>query len=100
VVHSPYKTAEKSNCGHLVVALDIEAFQPLPQFNTRMEQFIDEIKAVPLAKGFDEIYYPGEMEAKNAVRNRSEGIQFPDDTLADLKRIAAETGLGAMLPLP
>jgi len=98
-VHSPYKTAEKSNCGHLIVALDIEAFQPLAQFNTRMEQFIDEIKAVPLAKGFDEIYYPGEMEAKNAVRNRTEGIQFPDDTLADLKRIAAETGLGAMLPL-
>ncbi len=25
-VHSPYKTAEKSNCGHLMVAMNIEAF--------------------------------------------------------------------------
>ena len=99
-VHSPYKTAEKSNCGHLMIALDIEAFQPLAQFHARMEQFIAEIKSVPLAKGFDEVFYPGEMEARNDVRNRKEGIQFPEDTLADLRRIAKETGLEARLPCP
>src|SRR5688572_9164252 len=32
-VHSPYKTAEKSNCGHLMIALRIDAFQPLAQFH-------------------------------------------------------------------
>lgn len=98
-VHSPYKTAEKSNCGHLVIALNIEAFQPLAEFNARMERFIAEIKAVPLAKGFDEVFYPGEMEANNDLRNRREGILFPQDTLADLRRIARETGLEASLPL-
>jgi LDH2 family malate/lactate/ureidoglycolate dehydrogenase len=96
-VHSPYKTAEKSNCGHLVIALDIERFQPLAQFNARMEQFVAELKAVPLARGFDEVFYPGEMEANNNLRNRREGIEFPEDTLADLKRIAKETGLEARL---
>ena len=98
-VHSPYKTAEKSNCGHLMIALDIAAFQPLADFNARMERFADEIKAVPTAKGFDEVFYPGEIEARNDARNRKEGIQFPDDTLADLRRIAKETGLEAKLPL-
>jgi LDH2 family malate/lactate/ureidoglycolate dehydrogenase len=97
-VHSPYKTAEKSNCGHLMIALNIEAFQPLKEFNARMEQFADEIKAVPAAKGFDEVFYPGEIEASNDQRNRRDGIQFPDDTLADLKRIAGETGLQGKLP--
>jgi LDH2 family malate/lactate/ureidoglycolate dehydrogenase len=97
-VHSPYKTAEKSNCGHLMIALHIEAFQPLAQFNARMEQFIAEIKSVPLAKGFDEVFYPGEIEAKNDTRNRGDGIRFPDDTLADLKQVARETGLEARLP--
>jgi LDH2 family malate/lactate/ureidoglycolate dehydrogenase len=92
-VHSPYKTAEKSNCGHLMIALDITKFQPLAAFNTRMEEFVAEIKAVPRAQGFDEVFYPGEMEAGNDVRNRRDGIQFPEDTLADLKRIAKETGL-------
>jgi LDH2 family malate/lactate/ureidoglycolate dehydrogenase len=97
-VHSPYKTAEKSNCGHLMIALDIAAFQPLAEFNARMERFIAEIKAVPTAKGFDEVFYPGEIEANNNARNRREGLDFPEDTLADLKRIARETGLESSLP--
>jgi LDH2 family malate/lactate/ureidoglycolate dehydrogenase len=97
-VHSPYRTAEKSNAGHLLIALDIEAFQPLAQFGARMEQYISELKSVPPAKGYDEVYYPGELEAKNDLHNRKEGLQFPADTLADLARIARETGLEAKLP--
>ena len=82
-----------------MMAINIEAMQPLSEFNTRMEQFVAEIKAVPLAQGYDEVFYPGEMEARNNARNRREGLRFPDDTIADLKRIADETGLRALLPL-
>lgn len=97
-VHSPYKTAEKSNCGHFMMAVNIEAMQPLAAFNARMEQWVAELKSVPLAQGFDEVFYPGEMEARADVRNRAQGITFPEDTLADLRRIAAETGLRSRLP--
>ena len=97
-VHSPYKTAEKSNAGHLLIAIDIEAFQPLAQFGARMEQYISELKSVPLGKGYDEVYYPGELEAKNDLQNRKPGLSFPADTLADLARIARATGLEAKLP--
>src|SRR5688572_10246120 len=69
-VHSPYKTAEKSNCGHMMIALDIERFQPLAQFHARMEQYVTQIKSVPRAKGFDEVFYPGEMEARSDVMHR------------------------------
>ena len=97
-VHSPYKTAEKSNCGHLMVAMNIEAFQPLKQFGARMESFLSEIKSVPLAKGHDEVFYPGEIEANNDVRFRRDGLLLAEDTLADLRRIAKQTGLSAKLP--
>ena len=97
-VHSPYKTAEKSNCGHLFIAANIEVFQPLAQFNARMEEYIAELKSVPRAQGFDEVFYPGEMEARNDERNRREGVALPDDTVTDLRRIAKETGLEAKLP--
>jgi LDH2 family malate/lactate/ureidoglycolate dehydrogenase len=97
-VHSPYKTEEKSNCGHLAVAINIEAFQPLAEYNKRMEAWVGEVKSVPLAQGTKEVFYPGEMEARNDERNRKEGILFPDDTLADLKRIAEIAGLQAKLP--
>src|SRR5687767_5918958 len=97
-VHSPYKTAEKSNCGHLFIAMRIDAFQPLSEFNARMERYIAEVKSVPRAQGFAEVFYPGEIEARNNERNRRDGIEFPEDTLADLRRIAKETGLDAKLP--
>jgi LDH2 family malate/lactate/ureidoglycolate dehydrogenase len=98
-VHSPYKTAEVSNCGHLVIAMDISKFQPLEQFHTRMQAFADEIKSVPLAKGFDEVFYPGEMENNSDVRFWRAGLLLPEDTVADLRRIARETGLEAKLSL-
>ena len=97
-VHSPYRTAEKSNCGHFMIAINIEAFQPLAQFNTRMEQYIAELKSVPLAKGHDEVFYPGEIEANNNVANRRDGLTLPEDTLTDLARVARETGLTDRLP--
>ena len=97
-VHSPYKTAEKSNCGHFMIAIDIKAFQPLAEFNARMEQYIAELKSVPLAKGHDEVFYPGEIEANNNAANRRDGIELPDDTRADLARIAQECGLESKLP--
>jgi LDH2 family malate/lactate/ureidoglycolate dehydrogenase len=96
-VHSPYKTAEKSNCGHLMIALNIEAFQPLAEFNARMKEWISEVKSVPLAQGCEEVFYPGEMESNNNARNRRDGLLFPDDTLTDLKRIARETQLESLL---
>ena len=97
-VHSPYKTAEKSNCGHLVIALDIAAFLPVDQFNARMEDYVGELKSVPLAKDVTEVHYPGEIEARNEERNRRDGLLLPQDTLADLERIAGEVGLESLLP--
>jgi LDH2 family malate/lactate/ureidoglycolate dehydrogenase len=63
-----------------------------------MDQFIAELKAVPLAQGFDEILSPGEMEARNEQRNRAEGLLLPEDTLADLRKLASEYELNSQLP--
>ena len=97
-VHSPYHTTEHSHCGHLMIAMDIAKFQPLEQFTARMEAFVDEIKAVPLAAGFDEVFYPGEIEDNNNATFRREGLTLPEETVTDLRRIATHTGLTALLP--
>ena len=46
-----------------------------------------------LADGVDEVFYPGEIEARNDAQNRAQGVALPDDTLADLAKIAARRGL-------
>src|SRR5215510_14454188 len=97
-VHSPYQTTHKSHCGHLLIAMDSARFQSLEAFTARMEAFVDEIKAVPLAQGFDEVFYPGEIEDNNDAKFRREGLALPAETIADLRRIAQSTGLEGKLP--
>lgn len=95
-VHGPYQTEHRSGAGQLMIALNISAMQPLAEFGSRMDRYIAELKAVPLAQGFDEVVYPGELEARNDLRNRREGILLPADTLMDLKKLADVL----KLPLP
>jgi LDH2 family malate/lactate/ureidoglycolate dehydrogenase len=92
-VHGPYQAEERSGCGHLAIALDIEAFQPRVEFDLRIGSLIAELKSTPRAPGIDEIFYPGEIEARQAEQNARQGLEFPDDTLADLRRIADETSV-------
>jgi LDH2 family malate/lactate/ureidoglycolate dehydrogenase len=87
-VHGPYQTEHRSGAGQFMMALNIEAFQPLAEFGLRMERYIEELKAVPLAQGFEEIVYPGELEARNDARNRAEGLLLPDDTRSDLRDLS------------
>jgi len=92
-VHGPYQTEHRSGAGQFMIALNIAAFQPLEEFCARMEKYIAELKAVPLAQGFDEIVYPGELEARSEARNRAEGILLPEDTGKDLRKLADTFGL-------
>lgn len=92
-VAGPYQTERRSGAGHFAIVLDISAFQPLTTFERSMETMIEELKAVPLAVGHDEIFYPGEIEARNDARNRRDGLTMPDDTVRDLERVAADYGI-------
>lgn len=97
-VAGPYQAERRSQAGQLMIALNIEAFQPLAEFNTRMETLITQIKAVPLAQGFSEVFYPGEMEARNDSDNRRRGLLLPEDTLSDLRKVAFEYQLQKLVP--
>ena len=97
-VHGPYQTERRSGAGQFMVAVDVAAVQPLAEFGARMERYIAELKSVPLAQGFEEVVYPGEIEARNDARNRADGLLLPPDTLADLGKLASETGLTLHLP--
>ena len=99
-VHGPYQSQQRSGAGHLMIALDIAAMQPLAEFNARMERYIAELKAVPLAPGFDEIFYPGEIEARNDLGNRAQGLLLPADTLTDLRNLADQLGLPFAVAAP
>ena len=93
-VHSPYQTDQKSRSGHFFLALNIEAFGPLASFEARMEQMIAEVKGVPTAPGYEEILYPGELEARNEARHLAEGLDLLAKSWSDLKEQADRLGVG------
>lgn len=96
-VHGPYHYDRKSGAGHFITVYDIEAFMPRSDYDTRMARFVTELKSQPLAEGFDEIFYPGELEARRERRFRGGGLVLPADTCADLARMAEELGLESAL---
>ena len=84
-------------CSAIIQVLTVPGMTPQSTLQD-IQQYIEELKSVPLAKGFEEVFYPGEIEANNDIANRRDGLQLPDDTLADLARIARECGLESRLP--
>lgn len=98
-VHGPYDPVNKSGAGHLAISLNVSAFQPLAEFEQRIDEYIHSLKDVPLAEGYQQVYFPGEMEAQADAQNRRLGLLLPEDTLLSLKQVAIESGQEKLLPI-
>ena len=49
---------------------------------------------MPLAQGFDEVFYPGEVEDRAETANLAAGgVLLAEQSLTDLRALAAETGV-------
>ena len=73
------------------MAIQVEAFCALSQFQERLTGLTAHLKGCPLAPGFAEILLPGEPEARERERRLREGIvieagiwQTLEETLARL----------------
>jgi len=96
-VHGPYDPVNRSGAGHLMVALNVAAFQPLSEFHQKIDQYVRSLKDVPLAAGHDQVFYPGELEKQADAENRARGLALPADTVADVVRVAREAGVNSNL---
>jgi LDH2 family malate/lactate/ureidoglycolate dehydrogenase len=85
-IAGPYVPDKVSGAGHFAMAIDIELMTGLAAFVENIEALIDEVKAVPALAGM-EIYYPGELEDRHAIRAANDGVALPERTVADLLEI-------------
>jgi len=93
-VHGPYEPEARSRAGHLFLAIDPSALGDPADYEARVQRLIDEVKDVPLAQGFDEVFYPGEVEDRAEAANvATGGVTLAADSLADLRRLGADTGV-------
>jgi LDH2 family malate/lactate/ureidoglycolate dehydrogenase len=91
-VVGPYVPDQRSGCGHLVVAIRVGALIPEGDYARRVDDLIGTTKSVPRAAGVDEIFFPGEPEARAEVAGRMTGVRLPDQTVADLRELGDSCG--------
>lgn len=68
------------NIGHFAFFLNIEDFVPVNKYYEEIEDTITNMKKSRLAKGYDRIYMPGEIEAGVRAKALTEGIAIPKPT--------------------
>jgi LDH2 family malate/lactate/ureidoglycolate dehydrogenase len=77
---APERMHEGPGICHAFGAIDIGYFMDPDAFRARLDAYIDELKAAPLAPGFERIYMPGEPEA----------LKYEANLAADSVEIAVE----------
>ena len=87
---------QPENIGHLFLAIDVAAFQPLGTFRQKVDTIIGRHKAVPTAEGVEEILMPGEREYRLKQERLEAGIPFGRGILEEVG--PALTGIGVPLP--
>jgi len=76
--------------GHFIIAIDVEAFMPVETLKEEINEMTEWIKSSPPAEGFDEILYPGELEARSRKERLSSGVPLDGTTYEELVQLASE----------
>jgi L-2-hydroxycarboxylate dehydrogenase (NAD+) len=79
-----------TNTGHAIVAINIEAFQPVAEFKKRVDTLVRDIRNSRRLPGVDGIRLPGEGSYAARADRFEHGIPLPAPLLASLNRLAAE----------
>ncbi|MHB1133556.1 MAG: Ldh family oxidoreductase [Chloroflexota bacterium] len=79
--------------GTLVLAMNVDAFRPLPEFQRAADERLRQVKAVPSAPGVSEVLIPGERSRKTKQAREQSGIELPGETWQSLVRAAQELGM-------
>jgi LDH2 family malate/lactate/ureidoglycolate dehydrogenase len=82
--------------GHLFIAIDIAAFQPVDAFRRRVDGIARQIAGSRRRAGVDALYPPGRLEHDLAERYATEGIPLNDETLAGIRAAAHRCGLSVL----
>jgi len=88
-----------ANVGHFMLAMKVEAFMPLAEFEQRMETSIDRLKALPPAQGFSAVHFPGERSGNTELERRKNGVPLGAETVAALRGNADAMGLAFPDPI-
>lgn len=92
-INDMYQDVEKPNLvSHCFMAVKIGAFRDLAQFRADMDRFVDYLHSIPPVEG-QRVYFPGEIEQISRQKALLEGLQLPEDLIAELTALGTASGV-------
>jgi len=88
--------SRNQNVGHFFMALRPDLFVSAPEFRSRMDQMIREVRSQPKADGVARIYMPGEIEDGVRAERTANGIPLTPEVYKELVAL----GQTYALPFP
>jgi LDH2 family malate/lactate/ureidoglycolate dehydrogenase len=86
-------TNRSQDCGHMLVALDVARFMPVPAFKARMDQLIRDMRSSERAPDVQRIYVPGEMEHVQAEEAARLGVPIEETVVMELEALGRRLGV-------
>ena len=87
-------TNRPQDCGHMLAALDVARFMPVPEFKARMDRLIRDMRGSARTPGVERIFVPGEIEHAHAEEAARLGVPIEEAVSREL------TTLGRRLQVP
>jgi len=79
-----------TNTGHAIVAINVEAFQPVAEFKKSVDVLVRDLRGSQRLPGVDRIRLPGEGSRAARADRMQLGIPLPAPLVASLRQLAAE----------
>ena len=79
-----------TNTGHVIVAINVDAFQPVAEFKKSVDALIRDIRASERLPGVDRVRLPGEGSQAARADRMKNGIPLPAPLAASLNQLAGE----------
>ncbi|TFJ91644.1 Ldh family oxidoreductase [Lentibacillus salicampi] len=96
-VGRPENLGERQEVGQFFFVMRADIFEELDTFKNRMDTMAREIKAIPTAKGYDQIYLPGEIENEREKERRGNGIPLMEEAVDELQSVGERYGVSPPL---
>lgn len=92
-IKSMYAYEEPQKISHIFMAINVESFIELKDYNQRVEQLLHYIKNADKVSGVEEIFIPGEIEKRCSEKRAKEGINLSEELIAELNTLAQVLGV-------
>ncbi|HSN39785.1 MAG TPA: Ldh family oxidoreductase [Burkholderiales bacterium] len=79
-----------TNTGHVIVAINVEAFQPVAEFKKSVDVLVRDIRNSKRLPGVDRIHIPGEGSHAARADRLKHGVPLPEALLKALAQLAGE----------